>query len=482
MHPLRISCGPYPTLHADLLAAERRPVPARPMLASAAGLCAASRLLAPSRRSTTSQPVAAARATWRHGRPALSAAAAPLLRRRALRLPCSARVTSSRGSLDEDQLDLDLQCGCPDEGSPQQLAAARSPNGSGRGGSLVPPAPPAPLPPQRLQDVQQQQRDQQQQQDEQQQQQTGLQAQPPRPGEPTPGGGNGTPPRLLTLKQLQALTELHVEDAYACGIVGSAAELAECLGTDLQDGLCEDQVRPQSAVCCRLLVGGLPGSGSDSGSPPLLCMLVPCPAMLRHECRALPRLQAQLAARAARYGTNTTRPPKEVTFLQLVAEALQVGAASALSLLLLGRPRPRVPACTLSQPSPPPFPFSAQDFTILVLLGAGCLSLGLELLVNRKAGGESSWIEGASILAAGAGAACCACMHRAPCYADACVLRHGAACAPCHGWAAALAQSSGGGALLAGALFCSCYPPSAAPCPSAWSSPRIARIAVRLHP
>lgn len=45
-----------------------------------------------------------------------------------------------------------------------------------------------------------------------------------------------------------------------------------------------------------------------------------------------------------------------------------------------------------------------QDFTILVLLGAGCLSLGLELLVNRKAVGESSWIEGASILAAGA---CC---------------------------------------------------------------------------
>ena len=37
-----------------------------------------------------------------------------------------------------------------------------------------------------------------------------------------------------------------------------------------------------------------------------------------------------------------------------------------------------------------------------MLLGAGCLSLALELLVNRKAGGESSWIEGASILAAGA--------------------------------------------------------------------------------
>lgn len=54
---------------------------------------------------------------------------------------------------------------------------------------------------------------------------------------------------------------------------------------------------------------------------------------------------------------------------------------------------------------PPPYLCASlcpQDFTILVLLGAGCLSLGLELLVNRKAGGESSWIEGASILAAGA--------------------------------------------------------------------------------
>lgn len=47
-----------------------------------------------------------------------------------------------------------------------------------------------------------------------------------------------------------------------------------------------------------------------------------------------------------------------------------------------------------------------QDFTILVLLGAGCLSLGLEVLVNQHSGGESSWIEGASILAAGAAPVC----------------------------------------------------------------------------
>ena len=47
---------------------------------------------------------------------------------------------------------------------------------------------------------------------------------------------------LLSVQQLQALTELHREDAYACGVVASAAELAERLGTSLQDGLCEDEV------------------------------------------------------------------------------------------------------------------------------------------------------------------------------------------------------------------------------------------------
>ena len=83
-----------------------------------------------------------------------------------------------------------------------------------------------------------------------------------------------------------------------------------------------------------------------------------------------------------------------------------MGASGCNSNLALNSPQPPpMPA----ESHPPlynllPWSFALQDFTILVLLGAGCLSLGLELLVNRKAGGESSWIEGASILAAGAGA------------------------------------------------------------------------------
>lgn len=44
--------------------------------------------------------------------------------------------------------------------------------------------------------------------------------------------------------------------------------------------------------------------------------------------------QERLAARAARYGTNATRPPKEVTFLQLVVEALKVTRASAVELFV----------------------------------------------------------------------------------------------------------------------------------------------------
>jgi hypothetical protein len=70
--------------------------------------------------------------------------------------------------------------------------------------------------------------------------------------------------------------------------------------------------------------------------------------------------------RAERYGRNTVPPPREATFLELVGEAL-------------------------------------QDFTVLVLLAAGGLSLGLEAAVHSGgSAGEPSWIEGASILAAGA--------------------------------------------------------------------------------
>ena len=155
------------------------------------------------------------------------AAARPVRRRRRLRqweLPCAARMTSSRGSIDEDQLEAQRE-----EGGKQRLAGGSSRNGNGL---AVPPAAAA---------AAQQQPVGQQQQQQQVQQPGGERSQP---GEPPPGQDEGGSAVLhpLSIKQLQALTELHVEDAYACGIVGSAAELAACLGTDLRDGLCEDQV------------------------------------------------------------------------------------------------------------------------------------------------------------------------------------------------------------------------------------------------
>jgi hypothetical protein len=47
--------------------------------------------------------------------------------------------------------------------------------------------------------------------------------------------------QFLSIRQLQLLTELHVDDAYALGVAGSAAELADLLGSSLRDGLCESQ-------------------------------------------------------------------------------------------------------------------------------------------------------------------------------------------------------------------------------------------------
>lgn len=52
-------------------------------------------------------------------------------------------------------------------------------------------------------------------------------------------------------------------------------------------------------------------------------------------------LQDELAARAQRYGINAVRPPREVTFWQLVAEALQARGA-CLAASCLARP-PRAP-------------------------------------------------------------------------------------------------------------------------------------------
>ncbi len=93
----------------------------------------------------------------------------------------------------------------------------------------------------------------------------------------------------------------------------------------------------------------------------------------------------------------------------LPARICHAGAAVCTTMLLLlfcllsVCPEPAVSfplqtvSCTMTHACCAPL----QDFTILVLLGAGCLSLLLEFAVNQQTAGEGSWIEGASILVAG---------------------------------------------------------------------------------
>lgn len=70
-----------------------------------------------------------------------------------------------------------------------------------------------------------------------------------------------------------------------------------------------------------------------------------------------------LAARGAQYGENTLPAPVSVTFLELVLEAL-------------------------------------GDFTVGILLGAGILSLGLQLFLPKNSNPAPDWVESASILGA----------------------------------------------------------------------------------
>lgn len=56
-------------------------------------------------------------------------------------------------------------------------------------------------------------------------------------------GSTGPPSPPLTVEQLKRLTELHVGDVYAAGVVGDVEELATRLGTSLQTGLATDEVR-----------------------------------------------------------------------------------------------------------------------------------------------------------------------------------------------------------------------------------------------
>ena len=159
----------------------------------------------------TPQSLTRLRAEWQ-ARPAALAPASVPPRRQAAALGgrqqqrCTARLTSSRDSLDEELLERQQQLQ-----QEKQLDSRQQ----------VEPGPAN----QRRQPLQQQPRQR-------------LGAPGEQPGEQ----------QFVSIRQLQLLTELHVEDAYALGVAGSAAELAGLLGSSLRDGLCESQVSP---ACCR---------------------------------------------------------------------------------------------------------------------------------------------------------------------------------------------------------------------------------------
>lgn len=83
-------------------------------------------------------------------------------------------------------------------------------------------------------------------------------------------------------------------------------------------------------------------------------------ALLTSLDRGLSTNSADLSKRASAFGSNTLPPKEETSFLELVKEAL-------------------------------------SDFTVLILLASGVVSLGLGLTVDKS---DAGWIEGAAILVA----------------------------------------------------------------------------------
>lgn len=120
--------------------------------------------------------------------------------------------------------------------------------------------------------------------------------------------------RSLTLEEAQKLTQLHVGNVFELDIVKNIETLAECLNTDLTNGI----------------------NTTDASS---------------------------MSWRSATYGNNTVPRPSPPSFFELVAEA-------------------------------------TNDFTVRVLMLAGCTSMGLEYWIAARDGTSPEWIEGASILAA----------------------------------------------------------------------------------
>jgi hypothetical protein len=112
-------------------------------------------------------------------------------------------MTSSRGSLDEEQLE-----GLLEQGQRSNGTASTAETGSGGGGGMAEGLAAAVAPSAQPQSV---------------------------------DGVEAWQARQLSTKELKKLTELQQEDAYRCGVVSCATELADCLGTSLTDGLCESQ-------------------------------------------------------------------------------------------------------------------------------------------------------------------------------------------------------------------------------------------------
>ena len=136
-------------------------------------------------RGLRARPTAAPGGRWRHF------------------LSCTARLTSSRDSLDEEQLEGLLALTPPNGSNGSKSAAA--------GAGAVDPCP---------------------------QLQCDLGSQQARIVHECRDSWQARP---LSIRDLQQLTQLHVEDAYQCGVVGCAPELAACLGSSLQDGLSESE-------------------------------------------------------------------------------------------------------------------------------------------------------------------------------------------------------------------------------------------------
>lgn len=172
------------------------------------------------------------------------AAAPPPVQLGGRRLRCSARLTSSRDSLDDDACQQQLSQ--PGSTATQQRR-------------LEEPASPLPSAVARRRDA------------------------APSLAAAANGLQQGTTaaPRELSVSELQRLTQLHSVDAYNCGVVASPEDLAACLGTDLARGLCESEASWPSSHSA---AGHSPHLTSCLPRLPFRCSLPTAGRVLRAAC------------------------------------------------------------------------------------------------------------------------------------------------------------------------------------------------------